>query len=446
MHINKLITLGHACSLNIYQHRSSGSSIILLNRYPSYRLSNTHLHISIMCGRTAYSANSTAATARDLSNEIEKNCNGENNEEAILHRLEDPHNRQNSTPGQEYHIFRRSPRKEDANNDLDVCTAIWGLLPTHGTQNKPHLFPTNSNFSVSPHYTMFNARVETIYDKISFSNLIRNQQSCILAVDGYYEWTIESQSIDIKKKQPYFVCNKTKRPLLLAGLWTTVKTGHQIHNATTNKLEEETITTFTILTTDAHQNFKWLHPRQPIMLWNTEIAIEWLFNPTSDTVQKLRYIPINGSAEQSSIWDNELSVYPVSKKVNDSKYQGDDCTVEIKLEKVQSITSFFSPGGNKRVKTEDKKVDQKDIIPTSQIDDAQTKVEDTKKESIKESKDNASSSTTKSWACAVCTFMHTGQKFDYLVCEVCGSLRVHDTNNSEDATKNDDRGRKRTNI
>jgi len=53
-----------------------------------------------MCGRTAYSANSTAATARDLSNEIEKNCNGENNEEAILHRLEDPHNRQNSTPGQ----------------------------------------------------------------------------------------------------------------------------------------------------------------------------------------------------------------------------------------------------------------------------------------------------------------------------------------------------------
>lgn len=400
-----------------------------------------------MCGRTAYSANSTIAAARELSHEIGKNCNGENNE-AILHitREEETHNRRsNSTPGQSYHIFCRSSksRKEDTNN-LDVCTAIWGLLPNHGTQNKPHLLPTDPKFSVSPHYTMFNARVETIYDKISFSNLIRNQQTCILAIDGYYEWTTESQSIDIKKKQPYFVCNKTKRPLLLAGLWTAVKTGRQIHNATTNKLEDETITTFTILTTDAHQNFKWLHPRQPIMLWNTQIAIEWLFNPTSDTVQKLRYIPINGSAEHPSIWDNQLKVYPVSKKVNDSKYQGDDCTVEIKLEKIKSITSFFSPGASsKRVKTEEKKActkDQKDIKLTIQIDD-QTKIEDTKKESNKESKDN--SPDTKSWACAVCNFMHTGQKFDYLACEVCGSLRVEETDNT---TENDDRGRKRKNI
>ena len=343
-----------------------------------------------------------------------------------------------------YHIFRRSPTKEDDNNHLDVCTAIWGLLPNHGTQNKPHLLPTDSKFSVSPHYTMFNARAETIYDKISFSNLIRNQQSCILAVDGYYEWTIESQSIDNKKKQPYFICNKTKRPLLLAGLWTTVKTGCQIHNATTNKLEDEIITTFTILTTDATPQYKWLHPRQPIML-NTEIALEWLFNPTSDTVQKLRYIPINGSKEQPSIWDNQLSVYPVSKKVNDSKYQGDDCTVEIKLEKIKSITSFFSPGANKRVKTEEKKKacnkDQKDIT-TSQIDD-QTKVEDTKKESNKVSKNNPSSPNVKSWTCAVYTFMHTGQKFDYLACEVCGSLRVEDTDSK---TEDDDRGRKRKAI
>ena len=393
-----------------------------------------------MCGRTAYSANSTTAAVRELSHEIGKSCNSNNNEAAFRHITRDEEtNRQNSTPG--LHIFLHSSTKDDDSNHLDVCTAIWGLLPNHGTKNKPHLLPIDSNFSVSPHYTMFNARVETIYDKISFSNLIRNKQTCILAVDGYYEWTTESQSIDIKKKQPYFICNKNKRPLLLAGLWTTVKTGRQIHNATTNMLEEETITTFTILTTDAHPTFKWLHPRQPIMLWNTQIALEWLFNPTSDTVQKLRYTPINGSAEHPSIWDTQLKVYPVSKKVNDSKYQGDDCTVEVKLEKVKSITSFFSPGANKRVKTEEKKAcnkDQKDIIPSSQIDD-QNKVEDTKKESNKESKDNPSSPHVKSWACAVCTFMHTGQKFDYLACEVCGSLRIEDTNNT---TQDDGRKRK----
>ena len=183
------------------------------------------------------------------------------------------------------------------------------------------------------------------------------------------------------------------------------------------------------------------------MLWNTQIALEWLFNPTSDTVQKLRYVPINGCKEQPSIWDTQLKVHPVSKKVNDSKYQSDDCTVEIKLEKVKSITSFFLPGASKRVKTGKKKAcnkGQKDIILASQIDD-QKKVEDTKKESIKESKDT--SSNTKSWACAICTFMHTGQKFDYLACEVCGSLRVEDTNNTGDATQdNDEKGRKRKAI
>ena len=38
-----------------------------------------------MCGRTAYSATSTAAAARELSNEIEKNCKVENNEEVLTY-------------------------------------------------------------------------------------------------------------------------------------------------------------------------------------------------------------------------------------------------------------------------------------------------------------------------------------------------------------------------
>ena len=88
-----------------------------------------------MCGRTAYSATSTAAAARELSHEIGKNCNGENNE-AILHitREEETHNRRsNSTPGQSYHIFCRSSksRKEDANilvDDTDSNKDLQELL------------------------------------------------------------------------------------------------------------------------------------------------------------------------------------------------------------------------------------------------------------------------------------------------------------------------------
>lgn len=34
-------------------------------------------------------------------------------------------------------------------------------------------------------------------------------------------------------------------------------------------------------------------------------------------------------------------------------------------------------------------------------------------------------------------------KFNYLACEVCGSLRVEDTDNTEGAFEDDDRSRKR---
>ena len=407
-----------------------------------------------MCGRTSYSANSVAAAARGLSHEIGgKNdinssndvntdtenitCNNNNNKQDDV-VVED---RGNASPGQSFHIFRRSSSKnDDTKVGVELCAGIWGLLPNNGTHQTPHLLPTNSNFSVSPHYIMFNARCETLYDKPSFSGLIKNGQTCILAVSGYYEWT-KSQSPSDKKKQPYFICNKNEQhPLLLAGLWTRVKTGKRIQNTTTHQMEDETIKTFTILTTDAHSDYNWLHPRQPVMLWDTTIALEWLLQPNSTTVEKLRYIPIRGNIETKlqSKWETNLSVYPVSKNVNDAKYQGGECTAEVKLEKVKSIKSFFSPSplsGTKRAKTTttEKKVGTTNSIAKTNDDATCTK--------NKDSKFSAASSGDKSWACKKCTYIHTGiQKFDFLMCEICGSPREFDDDNAD---TDDDGGRKR---
>ena len=263
-----------------------------------------------------------------------------------------------------------------------------------------------------------------------------------------------------KRKQPYFVCNKSKqrRPLLLAGLWTCVKTGKQIRNQLTQRMQDETITTFTILTTDAHPNYTWLHPRQPIMLWNTQIALEWLLRPTHAVVEKLRTIPIKGSTELQSIWENELLVYPVSKQINDSKYQGTDCTQEVKLEKVPSIKSFFSPTTvAKRVKTTEKKLDecsdtQEDLSTAAAV---KNDVQITTKDCTTESKDIVSHENERSWACSKCTFIHTGHKLEYLACDICGSPREENNDNNNDTAasslldaSNDDadRGRKRKAI
>jgi len=193
------------------------------------------------------------------------------------------------------------------------------------------------------------------------------------------------------------------------------------------------------------------------MLWNTQIALEWLLRPTHAVVEKLRTIPIKGSTELKlqSIWENELLVYPVSKQINDSKYQGTDCTEEVKLEKVPSIKSFFSP---KRVKTTHEKAGpsrdkQEDLSTTAAT--VKNDVLITTKDFTTESKDIVSHENERSWACSKCTFIHTGHKLEYLACDMCGSSREEDNDDNNntgassllDASNDDaDRGRKRKAI
>lgn len=212
-------------------------------------------------------------------------------------------------------------------------------------------------------------------------------------------------------------------------------------------MEDETITTFTILTTDAHPKFAWIHPRQPVVLWDALIALEWLTRPSPATVEKLRTVPVRGIIDnegnvvQPSCWENLLSVYPVSKKINDGKYQGGDCTMEvdIKEKSAPSVKSFFSPAGGstKRVKT------GKDIgvttgsvpgppsrgIPPAQrhlpskSDGCTVKREPNEVEGISIDDENEGAR----WNCSKCTFVHTGlRKLEYLACELCGSERIYD--------------------
>ena len=103
---------------------------------------------------------------------------------------------------------------------------------------------------------IFNARSETIYTKPTFCDLISKKQTCVWAIDGYYEW---------KEKQPYFICRKDGAPLLLAGLY---------RNCTSSSGEM----TFAILTMDACPSMERLHPRQPVILCAKQ-ALQWLNDP-----------------------------------------------------------------------------------------------------------------------------------------------------------------------
>lgn len=290
---------------------------------------------------------------------------------------------------------------------------IWGLLPNNGCAQSPHLLPADDNFTPSPHYIMFNARSETIHTKQSFRNLLGDKKSAVWAVDGYYEWKTSLSPID-KRKQPYFV-SSPETPLLLAGLWTEVKTGRRNNN------EEETISTFTILTTEAHPKLAWLHPRQPCILTDSCMAREWLENPSKSLVDKI--VQSLSNEPQNNI-KNEGTIpwqyYPVTKKMNDAKYHGNDCTIEVKS-KGRKLDSYFatSPRPDKRKKIEIKEDCSKSTLKQDSADmNAATKCSRIDKERNASLPKEAASNE---WSCHICTY--TNAKSEYLACEMCGSER-----------------------
>ena len=428
-----------------------------------------------MCGRAYYSVNAVAAAAATMF--------GMDDTTAMMsgyNHIRMP----NAGPGNEFLIFRRRPSissgrskqpgqtakvDDDCSSScsgsgisgrhrLEIVEAIWGLLPAAGTHRAPHYHPSNTaNFSFTPHYKMSNARVETIYEKKSFANLMRNMQTCVLVVEGYYEWinkksdydddrTSSSRSKEKKKKQPYFVCHvddgkiQQKRcssePLLLAGLWSTVKTGRKQKRRRRDdddddevEEEEETITTFTIMTTEAHSRYSWLHPRQPIMLWDASIVDEWLLAPTVATVNKLRSVPIHGIIDDGgmkSMWDTELVVRPVSNKMNTLSYQGNDCNVEIKLGGSSSSSSnkhniksyFTSPQQQQQPTVEGP------IMKRAKVEVADIAMKDDDNNAIVKTTSNVQVTNIEEWACSKCTYIHNGHKMSsYLVCVICGTER-----------------------
>ena len=96
--------------------------------------------------------------------------------------------------------------------------------------------------------------------------------------------------------------------------------------------QEEIISTFTILTSQAHPKLAWLHPRQPCILTHSCVAGEWLENPSKFLVEKI--VQSLSNEQQNIRYEDTVpwECYSVTKKMNDAKYHGNDCTIEVKSE------------------------------------------------------------------------------------------------------------------
>lgn len=160
----------------------------------------------------------------------------------------------------------------------------WGLIP-HWVKDTKKL------------PLLFNARSESLAIKPMFKHAFRRQR-CLIPASGFYEWKLLP---DGKSKQPYYICAKDS-PLSFAGLWETAT------------VDEVTINSCTIITTESNTVMRPIHDRMPVIL-PPEVWDAWL-TPTQQPDDILLSLLQLYSAEQMQLW-------PVSPAVGRTSNQGE---------------------------------------------------------------------------------------------------------------------------
>lgn len=274
-----------------------------------------------MCGRAAQTYQSVRAAEDLLLGDTSSNTHtggggggghgGHAGRDESAHQVQDNYN---MSPGMSATIFFK-----DENNVIRRDRKVWGLVPRGGSAKSPLPEGMSQHFS----NLMFNARSDTLLDKRTFAPLFRQGRTCVVALDGFFEW---KPTLKGGKKQPYYVTRKDKeRPyLLLPGLWTSVPTG---------RLEDPRLDTFTLITTDACSELTWLHSRMPLCFYEEHLAREWLERPS---VKLYKHLDSSTPPPDFFEW------HAVTKEMSSTKFRGPDSIRPIKPP--ASVKSYFSQG------------------------------------------------------------------------------------------------------
>ena len=125
---------------------------------------------------------------------------------------------------------------EDA-GERRMLVGHWGLIPAWAKEPKM-THPT------------FNARADTLREKSSFRNAFKSRR-CLVPMDAFYEWSGPKTN-----RIPHEISRRDGRPLAIAGLWETW----------TSKAGSESLTSFTVITTEAKAFMAQIHDRMPVIL------------------------------------------------------------------------------------------------------------------------------------------------------------------------------------
>lgn len=144
-----------------------------------------------------------------------------------------------------------------------------------------------------------NARAESVAEKTMFREAYQRRR-CLVPASGFYEWRKNG-----REKIPYYFSPKNERePLVFAGLWENWYNGN------------ETLRSFTIITTAANDFMKPIHDRMPLIL-KPEFWRKWIAPDAGlSEIDKILEQPIDNDVLQN--WE-------VSPYVNNAAHEGACC-------------------------------------------------------------------------------------------------------------------------
>jgi putative SOS response-associated peptidase YedK len=162
----------------------------------------------------------------------------------------------------------------------------WGLIPSWSIDRSTAM-------------NMINARAESVYQKIPFKHIVKNQR-CLVLSDGFFEWKKEG-----KNKVPYRFNINSEEAFSFAGLWDSWK----------NEETNEVVNSFTIITTEANKVVKAVHDRMPVIL-RKDLEKLWIAEEVTESQAISLLKP----------YDTELMyAYAVHRAVNDARNNTPAC-------------------------------------------------------------------------------------------------------------------------
>ena len=192
--------------------------------------------------------------------------------------------------GPRYNIApsQRAPVILAGSQGREIHALRWGLIPSWAKD------PDMGN-------RLINARAETVHEKPSFRSSFRKRR-CLVPADGFYEWQVRDEG-----KFPQYIRLRTGGLFAFAGLWSEWDSG------------QETLRTFTIITTAANRELEPIHQRMPVILLPEQYD-RWMSADTSSEQIITLLRPFG---------EGMLEHYEISKTVNSPKNDGEKCIIPV---------------------------------------------------------------------------------------------------------------------